>query len=312
MTTELRIQRRPEGAKEQIEPSVLSKETPGQTARRLRGELEEQTTAMATSLWAVAQSGMDDEKSVYDTEMAQMRQSNRDSTTECNTAMKANANSGVQQMDVHMADHGVSITVMRRAYDGVEEKRNEQLNALNVANAQRLTNLEQRLDAQFSTVKQRQLTAEMRHSQRMDVLRFSHIRMASDARNSYAFDLEAQREHTKDTQQTQQNWRNAANQEHHQKIDGEGLRHVQKMRDLKTSSDDKTAKHNENHNRMAMHFFSIESKLKQSEERCALYERTLAENRKAIQDAESRRYLLIAQTEAITIIKADFWECCAI
>ena len=210
-----------------------------------------------------------------------------------------------------MADHGVSITVMRRAYDGVEEKRNEQLNALNVANAQRLTNLEQRLDAQFSTVKQRQLTAEMRHSQRMDVLRFSHIRMASDARNSYAFDLESQREHTKDTQQTHQNWLDAANQEHRQKIDGEELRHVQKMRDLKTSSDDKTAEHNEDHNRKAMHFFSIESKLKQSDARCAAHERTLAKNAQTIRNAKGHRDLLIAQSEVIVAVKAAFAKNCA-
>merc|ERR1719403_324435 len=54
----------------------------------------------------------------------------------------------------------------------------------------------------------------MRHSQRMDMLSFRHIGVASDARNSYALDLEAQREHTKDTQQTQQNTFDAANQKH--------------------------------------------------------------------------------------------------
>merc|ERR1719334_2439616 len=116
------------------------------------------------------------------------------------------------------------ITVMGRLRRRREKKRNEQLNALNVANAQRLTDLAQRLDAEYSEVKQRQQTTEVRHSQRMDMLSFRHITMASDARNSYAFDLEAQREHTK---QTQQNKFDAANQEHHRKIDGEGLRHVQ-------------------------------------------------------------------------------------
>merc|ERR1719385_307327 len=101
-------------------------------------------------------------------------------------------------MEVHVADHNASITVMHGAYDGVEETRNEQLNVLDLANAQRLTILEQRLDAECEDMKQRQQTAEMRHSQRMDVLRFSHSAMASDARNSYAIDLEAQREDTKD------------------------------------------------------------------------------------------------------------------
>merc|ERR1719391_85175 len=125
-------------------------------------------------------------------------------------------------MDIHMVDHNASITVMRCAYDAVEEKCNEQLNALNLANTQRLRNLEQRLDAECSDVKQRQQTAEMRHSQRIEVLSFSHIEMASDARNSYALDLEAQREDTKDAQQAQQNKLDAANQEHHRNIDGEG------------------------------------------------------------------------------------------
>merc|ERR1719334_1905976 len=74
---------------------------------------------------------------------------------------------------------------------------------------------------------------------------------------------------------------------------------------------DKHKHKGEDHNHMAKHFVSIQRKLKQREERCALHERTLTEIRQTRQDTNSRRYLLIAQTEAITIIKAAMAKKCA-
>merc|ERR1719411_822683 len=97
------------------------------------------------------------------------------------------------------------------------------------------------------------------------------------------------------------------------------------MSDTKTSSDDKKAEHDartgrirdkhkhkdEDHNHMAQHFVSMERKLKETEERCALRERTLAENRKTIQDAESQLDLLIAQKEVMKAVKTAIDKNCA-
>merc|ERR1719365_564770 len=107
-------------------------------------------------------------------------------------------------MDRHMADHNANIKAMRRANDGVEVKRNERVNVLKLGNAQRLTNMEQRLDAQCSDLKQRQHAGEMVHSQRMKVLSFSHAEMASDARIRNADAFEARRKDTKAKRQAQQ------------------------------------------------------------------------------------------------------------
>merc|ERR1719365_392672 len=117
-------------------------------------------------------------------------------------------------MDRHMADHNANIKAMRRANDGVAIKRNECVNVLKLANAQRLTNMEQRLDAQCSDLRQRQRAGEMAHSQRMKVLSFSCAGMASNARICNADDLEARRKDTKAKRQAQQNKVDAANERH--------------------------------------------------------------------------------------------------
>ena len=62
---------------------------------------------------------------------------------------------------------------------------------------------------------------------------------------------------------------------------------------------------------MATHFLSIERKIEQRKARCALFEQTLSENRQTRQDMDSRRYLLIAQTETVTIMKAAMAKNCA-
>merc|ERR1719249_372394 len=212
-------------------------------------------------------------KSGHDADMAQMLQSNRNDTTACNTTMATMNKNAQRQMDRHMADHNANIKAMRRANDGVAVKRNERVNVLKLANTQRLTNMKQRLDAQCSDLKQRQHAGEMVHSQRMKVLSFSHAGMASGVRIRNADDLEARRSSDKAKRQAQQNKVDAANDRPHRNIDGEALRHGQEMRDMKTSSDAKTAKHNakvdrhkgEGAHHMALHFVSIESKLKQSE-----------------------------------------------
>merc|ERR1712176_1226716 len=102
------------------------------------------------------------------------------------------------------------------------------------------------------------------------------------ARNRNAIEMEAQRADTKKKRRDQQNKVDAANAKHHQSIEDEEVRHRQEMCDMKTASDAKTAKHNtkmermsdknkhrtDDVNHMALHFVSLENKLKQNNARC--------------------------------------------
>merc|ERR1712129_127184 len=216
-----------------------------------------------------------------------------------------------------MGDHNADVKVMRGRRDGADVKHNERVNVLNLEQRQRTTNYQQRLDAQCSDLKQKQRTEELMHSQRMKVLSFSHVGATSDARNRNAIDMEAQRADTKNKRRDQQNKVDAANAKHHQSIDDEEVRHGQEMCDIKTSSDAKTAKHNtkmvrmsdknkhktDDVNHMALHFVSLESKLKQNNARCAVHEQALAENVQTIQQSRDRRKLLAAQSEVVQAVR---------
>merc|ERR1719320_1645119 len=139
-----------------------------------------------------------------------------------------------------------------------------------------------------------------------------------DARNRNAMDLEALRKKTNVKRRAQQKRVDAAKQRHHENIGSEEEHHGQAMCDLKSTSDAKTAKHNakmarirdkskhksEDVNHMAQNFILLENKLKQSEARCAVHQRTLAENAQTQRAAQSRRNLLIAQSQLIVVIKA--------
>merc|ERR1712013_947533 len=245
------------------------------------------------------------------------KQSRSDETAACNSEMAQMNEATKQQMGQQMGDHEVQMTAMRRANDGVEVKRNERINVLKLANAQRLTNMTQRIDAQCSDLKQRQHNHELMHSQRMKVLSFSHSGMATDARNRNAIDMETQRKESRDQRQAQNNRADAANNRHHQHMDGETLRHGQEMVDMKTRSYAKTVKHDakmlrmkdknkhktDDANHMTLQFVALESKLKQSEARCAVHEQTLTKNSRVIKKAKERRELLVAQSEVVRAIK---------
>merc|ERR1719204_439083 len=232
---------------------------------------------------------MDDMKSGHDAEMSVMLQSNRENTTACTATMAKMNLSNQREMKQNMANHNASMATMRQTHDGVEVKRNERVNVLKLANAQRMTNLEQRLDAQSSDFKHKQHSSQMVHSQRMKMMSFSHVGQASDARVRNASDLKAQRQDSKLKRQGRQGKVDAANARHHQNIDGEKVRHGKEMSEMKTSSDAKTATHGnkmgrmndknqhkkDDANHMALHFVSLESKLKESEARCAEHEQTL-------------------------------------
>merc|ERR1719216_427305 len=141
------------------------------------------------------------------------------------------------------------------------------------------------------------------HSQRMKMLSFSQAGAASDARNRNAIAMDAQRADTKSKRRDQQNKVDAANAKHHKSIDDEEARHNKEMGDMKIVSDAKTAKHNskmdrmsdknkhktDDVNHMALHFVSLENKLKQNNARCAVHERALADNAQTIQKSRDRR-----------------------
>merc|ERR1712154_125455 len=123
--------------------------------------------------------------------------------------------------------------------------------------------------------------------------------------NRNAIDMEAQRADTKSKRRDQQN------------IEDEEARHGKEMRDMKTASDAKTEKHNkkmermsdknrhktEDVNHMALHFVSLENKLKQNNARCAVHEKTLAENAQTIQQSRDRRKLLTTQSKVVQAIR---------
>merc|ERR1712176_119546 len=137
------------------------------------------------------------------------------------------------------------------------------------------------------------------------------------ARNRNAIEMEAQRADTKKKRRDQQNKVDAANAKHHQSIEDEEVRHRQEMCDMKTASDAKTAKHNtkmermsdknkhrtDDVNHMALHFVSLENKLKQNNARCAVHEQALAENAQTIQQSRDRRKLLVAQSEVVQAVR---------
>merc|ERR1719206_1368109 len=117
----------------------------------------------------------------------------------------------------------------------------------------------------------------------------------------------------------------AANERHHRSIDGEARRHGQEMSDLKSSSDAKTATHNakmgrmkdknkhqsDDANHMALHLVALESKLKASEARCALHQRTLNDFAQTIWESQRRQDVLAAQSEVLVAVKAAIAKNCA-
>jgi len=308
--------------------SLLSNETPGQTAGRLRGQLdtmrqrkEDEKQSQQQNVSSSVEEHrhrMDDMKSGHDAEMSVMQQSNRDNTKACSATMAKMSANNQREMEQNMAKHNANMATMRQNHDGVEVKRNERVNVLKLANAQRMTNLEQRLDAQCSDFKQKQHASDMVHSQRMKMMSFSHVGQAGDARNRNASDLKTQRQDTKVKREAQQGKVDAANARHHHNIDGEKVRHGKEMSEMKTSSDADTATHEskmgrmndknqhkkDDANHMALHFVSLESKVKESEARCAGHEQTLAENAQMVSQGQRRHDLLIAQSEVIGAVKA--------
>jgi len=301
--------------------AMFAKETAGQTVQRLKGQLanmrlrkrdekESQQLSIAAST-TQHQHKMKNMKSGHVDEMAAMRQNDTDDTATSNAQMAAMSVNTRQQLGQHMANHNSRIVAMRRTKDGVEVKRNERVNVQNSANAEMLTNMAQRHDAQCSNLKQRQLEDAQVHSQRMKMFSFSHAGMASSARTRNAFDMDAQRQGNRDKAHAQRSKLDAANERYHQSIDDQALRHGQEMDDMKTSSDARTAKHavkmvrmnnkgkhkGADVNHMALRFVALENKLKKSKEHCAEHEQILAQNEQAMKQRQKRRSLLVAQVE---------------
>merc|ERR1719206_353328 len=216
-----------------------------------------------------------------------------------------------------MADHSVAMLVMRQKNHDVKAKRNEHVNVVKLANAQRVANLGRRLDAQCSDLKKKQHASDRAHSQRMKMMSFSHVGLENNARNRNAADLKAQCQESAAKRQRQQNKVDAANERHRRNISDENMRHGQEMREMKSSNDARTAAHetkmgrmknknqhkNEDANHMALHFVSLESRLQQSEARCAEHVQTLNGVAQTILQTKSRQDLLVSQSEVLVAIK---------
>merc|ERR1719477_284743 len=94
-------------------------------------------------------------KSGHDIEMSALHQSNRENKTACDTEMVKMKAMNQREMSQRTADHSVAMLVMRQKNHDVKVKRNEHVNVVKLANAQRVANLGQRLDAQCSDFKKK-------------------------------------------------------------------------------------------------------------------------------------------------------------
>merc|ERR1712212_843894 len=98
----------------------------------------------------------------------------------------------------------------------------------------------------------------------------------------------------------------------------EKLRHEQEVCDIKVANNAKSAKHaakmsrmkgknkhkEDDANHMLLQFLAVENKLKQSNGRCAVHERALAENAQTVQVSHKRRSLLVTQAEVVQAVQA--------
>merc|ERR1712212_752291 len=247
-----------------------------------------------------------------------MLQSSADDTAACNATMAAMNTNTQQHMEQHMADHNTNLAAMRTVNHCVEVKRNERINVRKLANKQKLKNMAQRLDTQCSELKHKKHNDERLHCQRMKVLSFSNAGKAKDARNRNAVNMEAKRQGNRDAALAQQSKANSTNERHQQNLKEEKLRHEQEVCDIKLANQAKSAQHaakmnrikgkdkhkEDNANHMLLQFVAVENKLKQSNARCAVHERALAENAQTIQMSHKRRSLLITQSEVVKAVQA--------
>merc|ERR1712087_62503 len=261
---------------------------------------------------------MNDMKLVHDAEMAEMLQSDADDTAACNATMTAMNASTQQQTEQHMADHNASMAVMRRVNNCVEVKRNERINVRKQANQEKLKNMAQRLDTQCCDLKHKKHDGERLHCQRMKVLSFSNAGKANNARNRNAANMEAKRQGNRDAALTQQSKVSAANEQHQRNLKEEGLRHEKEVCGIKVANSAHSAQHaakmsriqgknkhkEEDVNHMALQFVAVENKLKQSNERRAEHQQTLAENAQTVLLSRKRRSLLSTQAEVVRAVQA--------
>merc|ERR1712212_369599 len=247
-----------------------------------------------------------------------MLQSSADDTAACNATMAAINSDTRQYNERHMADHNANLAAMRNVNNCVEVKRNERINMRKLANKQKLRNMAQRLDTQCSDLKHKKHNDERLHCQRMKVLSFSNAGKAKDARNRNAVNMEAKRQGNRDAALAQQSKANSANERHQQNLKEKKLRHEREVCDIKLANQAKSAQHaakmnrikgkdkhkEDDANHMLLQFVAVENKLKQSNARCAVHERALAENVLKIQLSRKRQSLLVTQAEVAQAVQA--------
>merc|ERR1712013_309584 len=180
---------------------------------------EESQRHTVTASSRAHQRRMVDVKTDRDQEMAKMRQNKRSETTARNTKtdeMNARAQTEMYQ---RTADHNATTAAIPYQNDVIQSNRNAHVNSMKLANAQRLTNMKQRVDAQCSNLKQRQHNDEVMRSQHIKVLSFSRKDISDGARARNApekFD--------------------ATNARHCQDIEDMKVRHGQEMKEIRTES----------------------------------------------------------------------------
>merc|ERR1712087_371015 len=181
-----------------------------------------------------------------------------------------------------------------------------------------LKDMAQRLDTQCSDLKHKKHNEERLHSQRIKVLSFSYAGKANDARNRNAVNMKAKRQGNRDAVLTQQSKVDSTKERHQQNLKDEKLRHEREVCEIKVANHAKSAQHaakmlrmrgknkhrEDDANHMVLQFVTAENKLKQSNARCAVHERALAENAQTIELSRKRQSLLVTQAEVVQAVHA--------
>merc|ERR1712087_702856 len=181
-----------------------------------------------------------------------------------------------------------------------------------------LKDMAQRLDTQCSDLKHKKHNEERLHSQRIKVLSFSYAGKANDARNRNTVNMEAQRRGNRDAVLAQQSKVDSTKERHQQNLKDEKLRHEREVCEIKVANHAKSAQHaakmryikgknkhrEDDANHMILQFVAVENKLKQSNARCAVHERALAENAQTIELSRKRQSLLVTQAEVVQAVQA--------
>merc|ERR1740131_892546 len=153
----------------------------------------------------------------------------------------------------------------------------------------------------------------MLHSKRMKMKSLSHAEAAQDVRNRNAENIAAQRQCNRDKELAQRNRVAAAKEQHQKSLAEQKLSHGRRINTMREASVAGTAQHavkmgqmrakyaykSEDLNHVTLNFVTLEDRVKQTDERCAVQKRTLVANAQTRQQCQKRRDLLLAQYKVV-------------